>query len=439
MDHQARTALLVMLTALALAKPVAADVVADWNVCAPTIIGAGRATIQFGAGPATQLDLATVHLAMHDAIQAYDQRFEPYAGAIATGGGSAIAAAARAAHAVLVTLFPAQQVAIDACYATSMTGVVLTPADLDASDAVGNAAASNVLMSRSGDGSFPSGPIAPFTGGTAPGQWRPNAGTASMVAPWLGDVRPLAIESVQRCQPDDLPALTSFEYAEAYNEVKAVGSTNSTERTPEQGHIGRMYSGNFSGQFNRLMRELAAAYIGGTDLASLGDRGRLFALANTSAADAVICAWHAKKEFNFWRPIQAIRNGGADGNILTDEDTTWTPYMPTPNYPDYTSGANNFGGSMTRALALFFGSDKPFDAPFRMFALGGAVPLLPDDPTFLEYTRFSDIAKDIIDARVYLGIHFRFADTEAWSQGRRAAMHTFKNILQPINDKNKNK
>ena len=439
MHRQARTAAFIVWTTLAIATPAAADVVADWNVCAPGIIATGRATIQFGAGPGTQLDLATVHLAMHDAIQAYDQRYEPYAGAINAGGGSAIAAAARAAHTVLVTMFPAQEAAIDACYTLSMTGVVLPPAELTASNVVGNMAASNVLVSRDGDGSFPQGPIAPFTGGMAPGQWRLNAGTVSMVAPWLGDVRPLAIESVQRCQPDDLPALTSFEYAEAYNEVKAVGSINSTERTPEQGHIARTYSGNFGGQFNRLMRELAAAYIGGTDLASLGDRARLFALVNTSGADALICSWNSKKAFNFWRPSQAIRNGGADGNILTDEDTTWTSYMPNPNYPDYTSGANNVGGSMTRALELFFGSDKPFDTPFRIYALGGAVPLLPTDALYREYSKFSDIAKEIIVARIYLGIHFRFADTEARSQGRRAANHTFKNILQPVDKNNKNK
>ncbi len=201
--------------------------------------------------------------------------------------------------------------------------------------------------------------------------------------------------------------------------------------------MARTYSGNFSGQFNRLMRELASAYIGGTDLASLGDRARLFALANSAAADAVICSWNSKTAFNFWRPYQAIRNGGSDGNTLTEEETTWTPYMATPNYPDYTSGANNFGGSMTRALELFFGSDKPFDAPFRIYALGGAVPLLPTDALYREYSKFSDIAKEIVVARIYLGIHFRFADTEARSQGRRAANHTFQNILQPVGKKNK--
>ena len=440
MHRLVKTASFVVSAALTIATPAAADVVADWNVCAPAIIGAGRATIQFGVGPGTQIDLATMHLAMHDAIQAYDRRFESYAGEFAEGtGGSAVAAAARAAHALLLAEFPGQQAAIDACYAVSMTGVVLTTAELAASDAVGSTAASNVLLSRTGDG-YPPTTVVPFGGGTAPGQWRPNPTTPpsiSMTAPWLGDVRPLAIETVQRCQPDDHPALTSFEYAEAYNEVKAVGSVSSTVRTPEQGHIARTFSGNFSGQFNRLMRELAAAYMSGTDLTSLGNRARLFALANTSAADAVICAWHSKKAFNFWRPYHAIRNGGADGNVLTIGDPAWTSYMGTPNYPDYTSGANNFGGSMTRALELFFGSDKPFDDPFRIYALNGAVPLVAGDLPYREYTRFSHIAKDIIDARVYLGIHFRFADTEARSQGRRAAMHTFKNILQPLDKKNK--
>ena len=229
--------------------------------------------------------------------------------------------------------------------------------------------------------------------------------------------------------------MTSIEYAEAYNQVKAFGSNNSTVRTPDQGHMARTFSGNFSGQFNRLMRELAAAYIGGTDLASLGNRARLFALANTAAADAVICSWNSKKAFNFWRPLPAIRRGGEDGNSLTDPQTNWTSYMATPNYPDYTSGANNFGGSMTRALALFFGSDKPFDAPFRMYALGGAVPLEAGDAPYREYSRFSDIAKEIVDARVYLGIHFLFADTEARSQGRRVANHAFRNILEPVSKK----
>ena len=435
MRRQAWIAAFIVSTTFTIVTPARADVVADWSICAPGIIGAGRATVMFGAGPATQIDLAAVHLAMHDAVQAYDKRFAPYAGAIAAGEGSAAAAAARAAQTLLLAKFPGQQAAIDACYATSMMGIVLTPSELVDSNTVGDAAASNVLAKRAGDGSFPPAPIPPFTGGTAPGQWRLNPGTTSMVAPWLGDVRPFAIDSVQQCQPDDLPPMTSIEYAEAYNEVKALGSVDSTMRTPEQGHIGRTFSGNFGGQFNLLMREFAAAYINGTDLASLGNRARLFALVNTAGADALICSWNSKKAFNFWRPYQAIRNAGADGNALTEQDATWTSYMPTPNYPDYTSGANNIGAAMARALALFFESDQPFDVPFRIYWMAGAVPLQPGDLPYREFTRFSNIAKEIVVARVYLGIHFLFADTEARSQGRRAANATFRNILQPVGKK----
>jgi hypothetical protein len=450
MYRHARIAISALCAALALATPAAADVIATWNVCAQPIIGAGRAAILYGAGPSGAIDLALVHLAMHDAIQAYDHRFEPYAAAppIVSGPGSPAAAAARAAHTFLSFRFPTQQGAIDTCYTNSMTGIVLTQPELDDSNAVGMAAANNVITSRHGDFGHPANAdITKFEGGGDLGQWHPNPNTVSMVAPWLGSVHTLGLDSTERCQPDDLPGLTSVEYAEAYNEVKALGPVANSQRTPEQSQIARMFSGNFLGQFNQLMRELAAAHIDGSNVTSLGDRARLFALANTAGADSVICAWRAKTEFNFWRPIHAIRDGAVreDGNVLTAGDASWTPYFsrdgtPTPNYPDYTSGANNFGGSFTRMLALFLGSDKPFgnDDAFRMCVNTPAVLPTTDppnptaDPPCREYFRFSDIAKDIVAARVWLGIHFRFADTEARSQGRRVAQHTFKNILQPI-------
>ncbi len=131
MYRQAGTAAFIVATTLALPLRPRPRCVAQWNICSQPIITAGRASVQFGAGPSTGLDVAVVHLAMHDAIQAYDQRFEPYAGAITAGGGSPIAAAARAAHTVLLTKFPSLQTDIDTCYAASMAGVVLTPARTD--------------------------------------------------------------------------------------------------------------------------------------------------------------------------------------------------------------------------------------------------------------------------------------------------------------------
>ena len=234
--------------------------------------------------------------------------------------------------------------------------------------------------------------------------------------------------------------MTSLEYAEAYNEVKALGSATNSARTPEQSRLARIYSGGIPGQFNRLLRDLAAAYLAGDTTANLGDRARLFALVNTAIADGFICTWNSKKKFNFWRPVHAIRDGDLDGNLLTEKLATWTPYfLPiTPNYPDYTSGANGLAGASMRMLALFFGSDRPPQS-FAIHAAPAPTGLQPqagDSPVI--YERFSDVMKDVIDARIYLGIHFRFADTEGRSQGRRVAQHTFKNILQPV-DKHKNK
>ena len=437
MNRRASVFALAICTAFISASPATADVVTDWNV---TILSTAGAAAPAGRGPtpASVIDVATVHLAMHDAAQAYDHRFASYAGDIGGASGSSIVAVAKAAHDVLVNRFPLQAGTLGTFYNTYL-GNLNPPPSADAiadGEEIGAQAARNVIRARQGDGAFPSS-FQQFTGGTGPGQWRPNPGTPGMAAPWAGDIRPFAIGSVQRCEPDDHPALTSAEYAEAYFEVKAYGRATNSARTAEQGEIARMFSGAFPAQYNRLMRDIAAAHLAGSDVASLGNRARLFALATTAMADAFICSWQAKKTFNFWRPTTAIQEGHLDGNSLTDRDATWTAYFGVPpNYPDYTSGANNLTGAMFRMMQLYFGSDRPFS--FRIFSINSAVPPELNDPTYREYTRFSDVMKDVIDARVWLGIHFRFADTEARSQGRRVAGQTFRDILQPIKEKGRN-
>jgi hypothetical protein len=264
-----------------------------------------------------------------------------------------------------------------------------------------------------------------------------------MVSPWAADVRPFALDSLHRCQAEPPPPLTSFEYALNYIEVKRLGSATSTFRTPEQGAIARMYSGNFLAQYNRLFREISTTHLTGAGLVRLGRQARMFALTNMAMADAFICAWSTKQEFNLWRPSDAIRRGNEDGNFLTKADPMWTTYFSrdfnaaqNPNYPDYTSGANNLTGAMTRMLELILGKDKKDKAspPFNIWAIGPVVPLLPGDANPRSYKRLSDIAHDVVNARIYLGIHFRFADTEARSQGRRVAGYTFRNLLEPVDD-----
>ncbi len=420
-------------------SPVAAqDVIGYWNEVALAAVSqaapAGR-----GATPATVIDVATVHLAMHDAVQSYDHHFDPYAGFFASGSGSPVVAAAKAAHDILVNRLPLQTASLDASYATFLASLSPPPSpeDITNGEIAGAKAAANVIAARAGDGSFPSS-FTQFTGGTAPGEWQPNAGTPGMVSPWAADVRPFALDSLERCRVDPPPPLTSLEYALNYIEVKLFGSATSRFRTPEQSAIARMYSGNFLAQYNRLFRELSASHLTGHGLISLGRQARLFALTNMAMADAFICSWSTKKEFNFWRPVQAIRRGDEDRNILTKADPTWTTYFSRgdfnaaqhPNYPDYTSGANNLTGSMTRMLELVFRSDRL--PSFGIWAANPTVPLEPGDANPRPYRRLSDVADDVVNARIWLGIHYRFADVEGRSQGRRVAGFVFRNFLEPI-------
>jgi hypothetical protein len=436
MHRQKGIAAFVIGVVLCWAAPAAAqDPIAYWNLQAlaapPMSPPLGR-----GGTPATIIDVATVHLAMHDAVQAYAKRYEPYAGSISGASGSVSVAVAKAAYDVLLNRFPNQKTTFDTAYATFLASLSPAPSqvDIDAGEDFGSQAANNVITKRMGDGSFPA-VFEPFFGGSAPGQWQAEVATG-MASPWGGNVRPFALDSLARCAVDGPPALHSFQYTLNYIEVKLLGSATSSFRTPEQSAIARMFSGNFPGQYNRLLRDIAAGPFAGADLVSLAKRGRLFALTNMAMSDAFICAWNAKTHFNFWRPNQAIRRGNEDGNILTIADPMWTTYFSrnfsapqNPPYPDYTSGANNVTGATTRMLELILGSDQFL---FNIHALGSAVPIEAGDPNPRVYERFSDLANDVVNARIYLGIHFRFADVAGRSQGRRAAQYAFEHELEPV-------
>ena len=159
---------------------------------------------------------------------------------------------------------------------------------------------------------------------------------------------------------------------------------------------------------------------------SIAKSARLFALSTLAIADAVISSWDSKRYYNFWRPLTAIREGDNDGNHHTVGDPTWEPFLNTPPYPDYTSGANNVFGAATGMLQLFFGTDE------LTFSLTTDHPLAIQKTR--TYTRFSDLAQDVEDVRIYQGIHFRSADAEARKQGRQVAKWAFKHVLLPVND-----
>jgi hypothetical protein len=397
--------------------PAGADVVTDWNAVARNpLYSVPR------SGPSSILDLAMMHVAMHDAIQAIQGRFQTYSGLLPASEGSVVAAAAAAAHGILVDRYPSRKDALDAKLADYL-GACGDAACQDGRS-IGEAAANAVILMRQNDGAHPA-VFTPFFGCMDPGEvcdageWRPTS-AGGMVAPWLGGVHPFTVADITQFLPDPPPPLSSREYARNYNEVKLLGRAASAEhpsaRTPEQEASALFFREGPPGYWNRTLEFIVADHVPDT-----GDRARLYALVQLSMADAIIASWHNKKYFNFWRPETAIREGQNDGNPATVGDTTWVPHTTTPNYPDYTSGANNLNGAVTGTLEHFFGTDE------MTFLLRGATATRP-------YSRFSDVADDVCEARILEGIHFRFADSVARTQGRAVAKNAFKNFLRPVND-----
>ena len=408
-----------LITTLALtiagATQVLADAVVDWNI----ITGQ---TIPFATRPggAPGLDYAMVHAAIHDAVQAYDRRFEPYAVTITGTSGSPVAAVAKAAHDVLVNRFPAKTESLDTNYNAYLANHGLSQDDPGVS--VGQLAAAAIIALRANDGSWPANPPV-FNGGTEPGEWRPTPPAfASMAVAWLGAVTPFTLkDSTQFRVNQPPPDLSSRKYAEDYNEVKALGALTNSVRTPEQTDLAYFYADNAFLYWNRALQGIANTY-----LDNMGDSARLFALCSLAMADAVITAWDSKLYYNFWRPITAIQQGDNDFNPSTKGDPNWLPLIVTPPYPEYTSGANNLNGAVTRMLHHFFGTDR------LTFTLTSNIPQVIQKTR--TYNRLSDAADDIVDARIYEGIHFRTADELARDQGEHVSNWVFGHFLKHRNN-----
>ena len=209
-----------------------------------------------------------------------------------------------------------------------------------------------------------------------------------MAVPWLAEVVPFTMRSPSQFRAAPQPPLTSLQYTLAYYEVKALGSLTSTARTPAQTDLGYFYADNFILIWNRAVSAIAAQHVH-----KLGDAARLCALVYLAEADAGITAWDSKRHYNFWRPLTAIREGDNDTNPLTVGDPNWKPLINTPNYPDYTSGANNITGSATEMLSLFFHRDQ------MKFTVTSNYPLAVQKTR--TYSRFSDAAHDVVNVRIY--------------------------------------
>lgn len=353
-----------------------------------------------------------MQLAARDAIQAIQGRFAAYEydNDALQGVGDPEAAAAAAAFGMLVGLYGAD----DPC----LVGVE-DPADTYAGDpalqAGDEAAAALLPLYRP----FFVLPTDPYVGGDEPGQWRPTPGSTVGINTWMAKTAPFVLDRADQFRPKPQPALTSKAYTRDYDEVKAYGSKNSTDRTPAQTDLANFWTANPIHLWFATVRSIASAHV-----ADSGDRARLLALAATAAADGQIAVYDWKYHFEFWRPTTAIRFGDDDGNDLTIGDATWTPYVVDPAYPDYVSGANSLATTITKTLELFFGTNR------MSFSMTSPIADLTTNPR--QYKSFSKAAEDVVDVRGWQGVHFRFADRAGRRQGKHVADWVFENALQPL-------
>lgn len=414
-----RTVALAACIAAAMAAPgtARADAVTDWSIHATSTILAPGPTAHGSTIP-----FAMVQGAVYDAVNAIDRRYRPYLVAPpANPWDSKDAAAATAAYRVLIALYPAQQPTLQALYEATLAGIPDGPTEAGGI-AAGNAAAEAMLAARENDGRN-----APFTFeiGNDPGDWRPLTPTALEPDAWVANVRPFVIESPSQFRSEGPNPLTSVAYAEDFAEVKEVGSLTSTKRTADQTAAAIFWQAQPVAIYGGVMRSLSSRYG-----LSTADNARLFAMASLAMADGAISCWNDKYERYFWRPIAAIREADTDGNPATVADPAWTPlFVPstgpglvTPAFPEHPSGHGCVSGSLLHTLQEFFGTDKvEFDAFSSRF---------PGQPR--HFDRFSQALKEIIDARVWGGIHFRTADVQGAVIGKKVAHWLRMHAFQPV-------
>jgi hypothetical protein len=397
----------------AVARPSApvetASVVSDWNAIAiTTLAGDTSKAPQEGF-----LYTAFVHAAIYDAVVGVHGRYQPYQfHRRAPHGTSAAAAAAAAAHKILETYSPYAQSALDADLAASLATI---PDGTGKTNGVayGERVAQHLINLRAHDGR--NAPVQ-YTKVPAPGVWRPTPPAfATMTVPWLGGVTPMLVRSATQFWPPPPPALTSKRYARDFAEVKALGSVDSTARSADQTATALFFSGNALVQFSVAMRDQAT-----TRSLDIVDAARMFAAVNMTVCDALITAWQAKLVYGMWRPITAIQLADTDGNPATAADPAWTPLLTTPPYPDYVSGYNSVAASASKAMEELFGPR------LNLTLTSTAVP------GTRHYSSGRALRTDVVDARILLGIHFRFADTAARTLGVDLAEWTLDHYFQPV-------
>jgi len=349
--------------------------------------------------------VALVSASVFDAVNGIDRRYEPlHVKPDAKHGASRRAAAVQAAYAILIKLYsPLQTASLTAQRDASIAALKSSESATSIQDGVawGQSVADNIWAWRLTDGFAPAPP--PFLGvlgivgsPAAIGAWRPTPLlNAPGAGPQFATMTPWVLRRPSQFRPVPPPALTSDVYTGDYNETKTMGVFNGSQRNGDQSELALFWAGNTPLFWNRIASQIASERS-----LSLSENAHLFALMNVAMADAGIACWDAKYRYVFWRPITAIRSGDLDGNSKTEAEPAFVPWLDffpagTPAHPEYPSGHSTVSGAAAFVLADAFGENTAFSVTSDV------------RPGTRSFSRFSDAVKEIADARVFGGIHWR--------------------------------
>ncbi len=420
------------------------NTVAQWNQIAEnTVVGSGAFQSE------GLIYMAYASTAVYNAVVAIEGGYEPLNSTItAPAGASVDCAVVEAAYNTLsyyFSSFPGLVATLDADYAEA-----LSPSNLDgctadggAGTGVGLAAANEVIYNRT-TGPDPDGRRTPIGVSTlfptlpaGPGVWRLTPPFAAPQVPWVGNVRRFVLQSVDQFLPNPPPSLQSEERVEAFNAIKAYGAATSSVRSEEQTKIAKFWSANVIRQYNRVGRDIASARG-----LSLLETARLAAMVNLVGADSLMSALYAKYHYLFWRPVTAIdptavKPGGDgfgpvpgydDGNPATVEQTGWLPLLTTPNHPEYPAAHGVITSAMAEVFSTFLGTNQ-IDVDVHGFDPAGPSGNLD---AVRHFDMPNDLRHEIVDARLWAGLHYRFSSVAGVVLGRNVAHFDLRHAFQPI-------
>ena len=417
------------------------NTVTQWNkIAEDTVVGSGAFQAE------GFIYMAYASTAVYNAVVAIEGGYEPLDSTItAPAGASVECAVVEAAYRTLryyFSSFPVLVANLDADYAEA-----LSPSNLDgctadggAGTGVGLAAADQVISNRT-TGPNPDGRLTPIgvtssfpTLPPGPGVWRLTPPFAAPQTPWVANVRPFVLQGLGQFLSDPPPSLQSNEWVEAFNEIKAYGAANSSVRSDEQTNLARFELANVVRQYNRVGRDIAAARGLG-----LLETARLASMVNLVGADALGSALYAKYHYLFWRPVTAIDPtaviadgfgpvpGYDDGNPATVEQTGWRPLLTTPNHPEYPCAHCVITSAMAEVFSSFLGTNR-IDLDIHGFDPAGPAGNLD---AVVHFGTASELRREIIDARIWAGLHYRFSGVAGVVLGRKVAKYDLRHAFGP--------